>query len=150
MITYPAKDSEMDTNPDAADIEDISDVVYAAPFKMQTPAGASLHRHQWEQLKARVNLANHEVQTLVDMAEKVLVAQEAKTHTSGEHRSGEKAEKSVQKGRKGGGKGREKVWGAPKGGGCEMTELELDALAAEIEAMGVMGVSKPKKGKKGK
>jgi hypothetical protein len=138
----------MDIDPDAADLQDILDFSFLAPSKMRTPEGRVLYRLQFEQLKQRVNMANPEVQKWVGMTQDVMESPSC-NGSGGGGGGGEgvgnkysKVGKSVKR------ESGEKAEMAPKE---DMTELELDALAAEIDAMGdESGPTKPKKGRKKK
>mmetsp|Transcript_22140 Transcript_22140/g.49241 ORF Transcript_22140/g.49241 Transcript_22140/m.49241 type:complete len:90 (+) Transcript_22140:245-514(+) len=89
---------------------------------MRTPAGSASYREQFEQLKARMDLADPDVQKVIDMAQRVI------DKCTKAQRGGEKAGEMVER--------------EPSE---DMTGLDMDLLA-EIDSM---GGSKPEKGQKG-
>jgi hypothetical protein len=131
----------MDTHPSAADMQDILDFAMTARHKTRTPEARAMYSQQFEQLKARVNLADPIVQKQIEFTQRVV-------NSAGIRQLEQCASETLgQKGR--GGKAGGKAGKMESPDMTDMTELELDDLAAEINAMPVLGKqTKPKKGNK--
>ncbi|KAJ1432042.1 hypothetical protein B484DRAFT_448020 [Ochromonadaceae sp. CCMP2298] len=91
MITYPTKGDLMDTNPYAADIQDMMDFGYSMPVRTQTPEERASYALQFEQLKARVHVADPAVRTEIVMVQRVV------EETEHLYRSGDEGGKCGQK-----------------------------------------------------